>query len=628
MSEVINAGGVRDRVIKTKTSRGPKTLAGSSVLALLWRDGISPILMHDLSYKQEFGKIFNTGKLAGRRATRWFNPVYDGDALFRDGGWEDLEELGTILQDSGYLLPGEINTSEVYNLIQNELAGKRAEPAINEDEWEKRATQHQDPSYPWLDEVAAKDMEDLRRLLMTEHDIRPADIDSLTDDDIAVDSELFDRLDQGDNIASLLSEWGYTDDEIEHELRRDYDIADAIEHDRSAQEGPAEARQDAASPAGSPAEGRAGAQGLARSGLESRAENVVNDQERAPGTPRREVLLLMPCGETKLQTPGLHRADALYTGPMWLTLRARGDRGDLGLVIVSAKHGPLAPDAEIEAYDEKMTPERADMLIDAIANGNGSPVSPQFQFTDVQIVGGAEYRRVMRAWVQHHIEHGLINPNASVREITGQIGEQRQQLKAFMAELPPDESNPQPSPKTQAELDAEQALEDAVHNLVATAAPAVIMQLGHAVGITTRVLPEVRTRLVMAPTDVVAAAAQRMGLLPREERQGVNLDGGLESYSEEDLRRRAASEEERIRAENKAGRDDAAAVAKARAERENKARADQTVEGFELGQSAEQQMSGQGDLLSQPEAKPARDEPLIELRKRKSVLEALLECLG
>jgi hypothetical protein len=58
------------------------------------------------------------------------------------------------------------------------------------------------------------------------------------------------------------------------------------------------------------------------------------------------------------------------------------------------------------------------------------------------------------------------------------------------------------------------------------------------------------------------------------------------------------------------------------------------VDDFQLGQTADRQMSGMGDIFDQPtpaaEAAPTpeRPEALIELRKRMSVLESLRRCLA
>jgi hypothetical protein len=53
-------------------------------------------------------------------------------------------------------------------------------------------------------------------------------------------------------------------------------------------------------------------------------------------------------------------------------------------------------------------------------------------FRDVQIVGGADYRAVMRAIVAELQASGSIAPDAAIRETTGGIGEQRSQLGAYM----------------------------------------------------------------------------------------------------------------------------------------------------------------------------------------------------
>lgn len=113
---------------------------------------------------------------------------------------------------------------------------------------------------------------------------------------------------------------------------------------------------------------------------------------------------------------------------------------------------------------------------------------------------------------------------------------------------------------------------------------------------------------------------------------GVQLEAPLlQAYDEADLRARAEAEQQQTDAERRAETLQRQRAQRQREDRENRARADQTVDDFQLGQTAEQQMSGVGDLFAQQPnepAPPARDERLIELRKRLSVLKSLRECLG
>jgi hypothetical protein len=132
----------------------------------------------------------------------------------------------------------------------------------------------------------------------------------------------------------------------------------------------------------------------------------------------------------------------------------------------------------------------------------------------------------------------------------------------------------------------------------------------------------------------------------------------LEAPTPDMLRERAERAAAGDNAERAKKAAEQARLAKQASDREAKARADQTVDDFALGQSAEQQLSGMDDLFSaptsqsepatpaapqeeapaaaQPEPAPEpteaatteRNEPLIEARKRLSVLKALRKCIG
>jgi hypothetical protein len=72
----------------------------------------------------------------------------------------------------------------------------------------------------------------------------------------------------------------------------------------------------------------------------------------------------------------------------------------------------------------------------------------------------------------------------------------------------------------------------------------------------------------------------------------------LTSHTESDLQAKAEREADGVKAEAKAKATDAAKVRQADEAKDNKARADATVEDFELGKSADEQMSGMGDMFA------------------------------
>lgn len=141
-------------------------------------------------------------------------------------------------------------------------------------------------------------------------------------------------------------------------------------------------------------------------------------------------LLLLACSGLKLDRPA--KALDLYRGVMYGTYRAHVQPAAAPhLVILSALHGFISPDAVLAPYDQRMTPARADDMLAHLGTrylANGA--WPQ-AFGDVLLAGGQEYRRVMRGALQWFADCKGITP-ASVRETSGGIGRQRAQLGAFL----------------------------------------------------------------------------------------------------------------------------------------------------------------------------------------------------
>jgi hypothetical protein len=142
-------------------------------------------------------------------------------------------------------------------------------------------------------------------------------------------------------------------------------------------------------------------------------------------------LVIMACCCTKAAATTPIPAIELYQGVMYQTLREhRPAHDDLEVLIVSAEHGLLWGTDEIETYDQRMTAERADELIAAGIPDDMVFFDPMYE--RILLAGGAEYRRVMRAYVDAMRAFGQIADRADVMEVHGGIGEQRQQLAAFL----------------------------------------------------------------------------------------------------------------------------------------------------------------------------------------------------
>lgn len=146
-------------------------------------------------------------------------------------------------------------------------------------------------------------------------------------------------------------------------------------------------------------------------------------------------LLLMACSAAKADKPSA--AIDLYQGVMYETLRAHmpPPAFEPVVMIVSAEHGLLFSHEEIAPYDRELTEERADELIAA-----GFPDGVTFDgqvFNRVFLAGGAEYRRVMRAYVDAMHGFGQIEHGARIEEVSGGIGDHRHQLGNFLRLLDP-----------------------------------------------------------------------------------------------------------------------------------------------------------------------------------------------
>jgi hypothetical protein len=134
-----------------------------------------------------------------------------------------------------------------------------------------------------------------------------------------------------------------------------------------------------------------------------------------------------------------HAAPALdlYLGEIFSTFHANVQAGARPhLVILSALHGFVSADKVIEPYEQRLTPERVELMLtqtdDFIHDAWPRTVSR------VLLAGGAEYRRVMWAAVQSQLERGHLAPTVRVGQTSGGIGMQRQQLGSFLRSLKPE----------------------------------------------------------------------------------------------------------------------------------------------------------------------------------------------
>ena len=140
-------------------------------------------------------------------------------------------------------------------------------------------------------------------------------------------------------------------------------------------------------------------------------------------------LLIISCSQRKVQKPSPLPAIDLYDGPVYRTLRKIGREGrdpeNLTILIISAKYGLIHCFAEIEPYDEKMTPQRASELRAGI-QAKLKPYLQAHKFNQVFINLGKTYRQTLE---------GFHWGPVSTMEASGAIGLKTSQMKAWLERI-------------------------------------------------------------------------------------------------------------------------------------------------------------------------------------------------
>ena len=169
--------------------------------------------------------------------------------------------------------------------------------------------------------------------------------------------------------------------------------------------------------------------------LDAKAASPVNAKS-LPKTDPEKTLVLIACGAKKKEDGKAHSLYNLYEGPMWQTLRLNiGDIPKENVLVLSAHHGLSRSDKPSMAYDEQLTPKRADEII---GNGIKAEISSFLkgkEFDSVIIAGSGEYRRVFYQIANLMKNRGDISPDAMIVETTGGIGEQRGQFGEYLNQV-------------------------------------------------------------------------------------------------------------------------------------------------------------------------------------------------
>jgi hypothetical protein len=176
-------------------------------------------------------------------------------------------------------------------------------------------------------------------------------------------------------------------------------------------------------------------------------------QTRATGFSHR--LLILGCSATKRNDPGWMPAWERYDGPLWRTWRTVDPGRRLARVgFLSARYGFGSGDRPIEDNDARLTSDLADRMIaggmttrwprppsanrpDNYGSHPGCEIASLAYhgtrpFTDVALVGGGLYLKVMRAFLDGFREMRCVAPDAEITEINAGIGVMRQRLRAWL----------------------------------------------------------------------------------------------------------------------------------------------------------------------------------------------------
>jgi len=116
-------------------------------------------------------------------------------------------------------------------------------------------------------------------------------------------------------------------------------------------------------------------------------------------------LVVMGCSATKREDAGTMPAIDRYDGPMWRTLRARLAElpaardaiasGELLITVLSARHGFIPADVQIENYDCRMTEARAADICRDPSYDHHQMAIRFAAAQDVLFAGGQMYRDAM-----------------------------------------------------------------------------------------------------------------------------------------------------------------------------------------------------------------------------------------
>lgn len=132
---------------------------------------------------------------------------------------------------------------------------------------------------------------------------------------------------------------------------------------------------------------------------------------------QRRIVYVIPCGAKKVDKPT--KAKDLYVGSMFKqALRAAESQGDGEVLILSALHGLLHPDAIIEPYNLKMGDKGSVGVADLIRDVRRFDLDDEE--VDVYSMLPSAYDKVLDKALRYYDKYTI-----PVYEATGGIGEQK-----------------------------------------------------------------------------------------------------------------------------------------------------------------------------------------------------------
>ena len=117
----------------------------------------------------------------------------------------------------------------------------------------------------------------------------------------------------------------------------------------------------------------------------------------APDAKKDRQLLIVSCSDKKCPDVGNMKALDRYTGQLFTKMKAEGIPPNVDIAILSAKHGLIRSDTQIEKYDQLMTPEIRDKFISDPEQMKKIRDTIDGDYDKVFVTGGKNYRDVIDA---------------------------------------------------------------------------------------------------------------------------------------------------------------------------------------------------------------------------------------